>query len=447
MFQQQPRPRPVQPGVAHPVRPAGGDASEPIVEWTPHGPVLRRSPGHEFAVPEGSPAPPAPAKIKKVRERPAATAWVGAAEAVDRIREYATAERLDRALEAALRLRDRLAESRAEAGDGAPRPARLVRTLIAARDLARELDVAESLGVLPSERRDRLDQQLARLAGCLGTEFEQVAAPTREPKWLDVASPAHDQVNVAGARTFFRPGHVTATDAAAVVVANDCKLESVDHYHLRRVSLDCASLYRDAAALDAFAAMVAEPTEASIQDFRDQLRRIAEPVPESGPRSYRERVAARVNTHLDHPDVAVLGDESQVRSATRYHVHETVVPLVDLLHQDEDLVRALAAGPDGPDRGQPIMDVLGRVDDSALLRYAMSGEGEGVTVRRSPGARRVDLAAAVMVGAGNTLTHRSEVEAGPAGAGNLATFDRLVGARREQVRRAAERSAGRKPRP
>ncbi|MEU8614562.1 hypothetical protein AB0C29_41905, partial [Actinoplanes sp. NPDC048791] len=364
---------------------------------------------------------------------------------VDRIREYASAERLDRTHEAALRLHDRLAESRAEARDSAPRPARLVRTLIAARELARELDIAESLGVLPRPRRDQLDQELGGLAGCLGVGFEQVAAPTRQPKWLDVASSAHGQVNVAGARTFFRPGHVAATDAEAVVVANDCKLEAVDHYHLRRVSLDCAGLYRDAAAVDSFAAMLAEPSEETIQDFRDQLRRIADPAPEPGSQSYRERVAARVNTHLDHPDVAVLGDDSHVRSATRYHVHETVVPLADLLNEREDVVRALAAGQGDAGLERPIMDALGKVEDLALLRYATDGDGGGTTVRRSPGTRRVDLAAAVMVGAGNTLTRKSEVDAGPAGAGNLARFDRQVRKRREKARRAAERPAGKKP--
>lgn len=388
---------------------------------------------------------PVPKETAEARELAATKAWEGAAVAVDRIREYAAADRLDRTHEAALRLRDRLAESRAEARGRAPRPTRLVRTLTAARELARELDVAESVGVLPRERRDQMRQELGRLAGCLGTDLERVAASTREPKWLDVASPAHGQVNVAGARTFFRPGHVAATEASAVVVANDCRLEAVDHYHLRRVSLDCGSLYRDEAAVESFAAMLAEPSEESIQAFREQLRRIASPAPEPGRQVYRERVAARVNTHLDHPDVAVLGDESHVRSTTRYHVRETVVPLADLLYEREDLIRALAAGQGDAGLEKPIVDAIGEVEDVALLRYATNLDAGHSTVRRSLDTRRVDLAAAMMVGAGNTLTRGSEVEAGRARAGNLASFDRRVRQRREKTRRAAERPAGKRP--
>ncbi|WP_130509698.1 hypothetical protein [Krasilnikovia cinnamomea] len=384
---------------------------------------------------------PAPKGTTRASERATTRAWEGAAEAVDRIREFAAAERLDRTHEAALRLRDRLAEARAEARDRPPRAARLVRTLTAARELARELDIAESVGVLPPRRRDQMGQELGHLAGCLGTDLERVAAPTREPKWLDVASPAHGQVNVAGARTLFRPGHVAASDASAVVVANDCELEAVDHYHLRRVSLDCGSLYRDNAAVESFAAMLAEPSEQSIQAFREQLRRIVSPVPEPGRQVYRERVAARVNTHLDHPDVAVLGDESHVRSTTAYHVRETVVPLADLLYEREDLIQALAEGQGDVSLEKPIQDALGEIEDVALLRYAMNPDGGRTNVRRSLDTRRVHLAAAMMVGAGNTLTHSSEVEAGRARLGNLARFDRRVRQRREKAHGMAERPA------
>jgi hypothetical protein len=363
------------------------------------------------------------------------TRWEAAAEAVDRIRHFAEAHGLDRIHQAALRLCGPVNASSAEAQNHQSRPATLVRTLTAARELAREIDTAASVRALTQHQHEHLMQDLDRLAHCLGTDFELIAAPVREPKWLDVASPAHGQVNVAGARTFFHPGHVAATDAAAVVVADDCTLDAVDHYHLRRVSLDCGSLLRDRDAVESFAVMLTDPSDENIRVFRQQLRRIVSPVPEPGRQVYRERVATTVTTHLDGPDVAILGDESQVRSKTLYHVRETVVPLADLLHQREDLIRALAARPDDANRETPIMAALAEIEDAALLRYAWDTGETPTTVRRWWKTRQVDLAAAIMVGAGNTLTRSSEIEAGRPRAGNLARFDRLVRQHLQEIRR------------
>jgi hypothetical protein len=314
-------------------------------------------------------------------------------------------------------------------------PDRRALVLLAAQALAGELDAAEP--IMPPRPLETARDALADLGLKLDSDLGRTKIASR-PIWLHVAPPAHGMVAVAGVSSLFRTGHqqVMIDNSESVVTANDCTLDAVDHYHVRRVSLDCNGLYDDEKAFEAFVAVMVDPSEPNIDRLSCRLREIVEPQEAASTPggAYRAKVAHSVETSIVGADVAALGDHSTVRSETNYHLRETVIPLATLLDRQPRLIGALA---EGYGRGVPSGLIRGALDDvegADLLRHA-SGLGDGrAAVTHFAGGIHVDLAAAVMVGYGNRLTTSSTVDARAAKEGNLARFNRIVRRRVDALR-------------
>jgi hypothetical protein len=86
---------------------------------------------------------------------------------------------------------------------------------------------------------------------------------------------------------------------------------------------------------------------------------------------------------------------------------------------------------------RPILKALREIGDDTLLRHTGRTDGD-TTVRQLFRGTEVDLAAAVMIGAGNHLTRASEVDRGRTRDGNLARFHRCL--RETRAARATERA-------
>ncbi|MEV7329723.1 hypothetical protein [Micromonospora sp. NPDC093244] len=302
-------------------------------------------------------------------------------------------------------------------------PAWVVPVIAEARDFLTVLDEAD----LPGDRLRPLEPLIDLLATELGADLARAdAAGPQPPKWLDVASPAHGRVNVSGVLTAFSKGHVTTADSATVVTANDCTLEAEEHYHVRRVSLDCSSLFVDDKAMEAFVYAMLDPSSSNISRLLDRLERLIDPPRDAETQLYHYRLPADVSTHTERSAAVVMGTGSTAHTTSNYHVRETVVPLDELLLRHPDLIYDLAMRRDGDTLGEPLLAALGQVEDPVLLRNARSLPPVQTSVSHSLGGTRVRLANAVMVGYGNTLTATSEVQRGQSRLTNLSRLDREV---------------------
>ncbi|WP_285681018.1 hypothetical protein [Actinoplanes sp. NBRC 103695] len=296
--------------------------------------------------------------------------------------------------------------------------------LSAARKVAAELDKA----VLASDDRERFDLEITRLAWQLGEKLGDAIEFDRRtvPIWLDVASPAHGRINVMGERSRFAPNHVVTETATTVVTANDCTLEAVDHYHLRRVSLDCESLYSNGPAVKAFVALLLDPSARNRAELRERLSEIVHTAAEVGGQTHHQKLSPQADTLANQPDVVFLGDRSTICSTTRYHVRETIFPLADLLYHQpaliDDLVNEYLYGTPA----RHIRSALADVEDADLLHHSHELDDGQVSVTRSAFGVRVGLASAVMIGYGNRLVARSAVDVGTTEDGNLSRFDEII---------------------
>ncbi|MGA5303789.1 hypothetical protein ACPCHT_27960 [Nucisporomicrobium flavum] len=370
--------------------------------------------------------------------------WTKAISSADSICAVAEKDRLDRVHGAATRLRDQLSESRTAARGGAPGPVHAVRLLTAGRALARELDILESLGVLPDGQDERMLAELDGVAGLLGTDVEDLTERARGPRWLEVASPAHGSVDAERRWGRFNAEYVDARRAGTVVIADHCEFEATDRYGVDRLSVDASSIYDDRGALEALADVLDNPSRETVRALRNHLERITASVPEAGDQRYRQKLSERTRTEVSESDVVIAGDGADLHGTTRYHVREVTVPLAELLLEREDLIWALAgrdpANSDRQDREavqRPILAALREIGDDTLLRHTGRTDG-ATTVRQVFRGTEVDLAAAVMIGAGNHLTRVSEVDRGHTRDGDLARFHRCL--QDTRAARAAERA-------
>jgi hypothetical protein len=340
---------------------------------------------------------------------------------IDLVRELRHATHgLDRVHDAAIELDD-LVTLYAERRSGTD-PASAIPVLAVTRTFIAALDDAG----LTHDQLHRLEPSIDSLASELGTALADASiADPQPPMWLDVASPAHGQVNISGVLTAFSERHVTTADSATVVTANDCTLEAVDHYHIRRVSLDCRSLYDDETAMAAFVHAMLDPSHRNISRLLGRLSRLVDPAPDAETQ-HHHRLPARVTTCTERAAVVAMGPGSTAHTTTIYHVRETVVPLAELLLQYPGLIHDLANLRAGDTLGDLILVALGQVEDPILLRNAANLPAVGTSVSHSLGGTRVRLANAVMVGWGNTLITGSKVDRGRSRLTNLARFDRKV---------------------
>jgi hypothetical protein len=228
---------------------------------------------------------------------------------------------------------------------------------------------------------------------------------------LDVASAAHEQVRAWGLASFVPAHDVRAHDATAVVAANDCTLRQVDHYHVRRVSLDMEPLRRDGPAGRALRDLVANPTDRDRQSaFLRQLERLGGPSPDPGPTTRGMAASPTARIRVNSADVVQRGDGSRLNANTHYHVRETVLPVAELLRGNRDLVESFAAAlrPDAAPGQQAavlrgLLSSAGAVDDLALLQHADGLPRADTSLLSLFGWTRVDRASAVMLGTGNRL--------------------------------------------
>ncbi|GLY95285.1 hypothetical protein [Actinoplanes sp. NBRC 103695] len=287
-------------------------------------------------------------------DREAETPWHEVASKIRSLRDLTEDEPgLTRAHETAVHLDGMIGAARRDLDTADVLP-----LLVAARYFAEEADEAADLPEL-------LRRETGELAALLGARLGEAVRADREatPLWLDAAPAVHSRINVAG------------------------EIRTLDHHHVRRVTLDCESLHRDGPALEAFVAVLVDPSEENIAALRERLREIV--------REDRQRLPARVETHS---------------STAGYHIRETVVPLADLLHHRPGLVEALA---EEYVHGVSPAAVLAALDEVADLRILRHAHGSG--------AVRAGLAAAVMIGYGIRITASTTVDAG-----GLARFDETV---------------------
>jgi hypothetical protein len=266
--------------------------------------------------------------------------------------------------------------------------------------------------------RSRIEAAFQKLVDQIGPQLDGLdeALKLRDlpPLRLQVVAPSHDRLVVWEAWGRAEPRRVTTTNTGVVVQANNCRLEAKEHYRVRRISLDCEPLYRDSAVLDAFTAMMTDPSRANHEAFRS-LVAAGRPEPAAGEvRAYGRDLAPTTALIADKAGVVAQGDDSRLKSTTCFHVEEAAISLTDLLVDNRDLVVAMAAQFAGEPSGagdplRIIRGMVGGLADSDLLTYADELQ-RGAEVTRSVFDVGVNLAGAVMVGYGNELSHTSRVD-------------------------------------
>jgi hypothetical protein len=237
---------------------------------------------------------------------------------------------------------------------------------------------------------------------------------------LDVAAPGHAQVRTCGLASFIPAHHVHARKSTAVVTANDCTLRSVDHYHVRRVSLDFDPLLRDRAAFNALRLLADNPHDPALRAaFERHLDRLAGPRPAPGQTQESLPVTASAVATVTSSDVVQQGDGSTLNATTNYHLRETFIPIVEILQHNKDLVPAFAASlaSDAPPAEsarvlRALLAASGDVEDLDLLAHAdVDGAlPPDTSVLSLFGWTTVSRASAIMLGTGNVLETRMELD-------------------------------------
>jgi hypothetical protein len=236
------------------------------------------------------------------------------------------------------------------------------------------------------------------------------------PVTLDVVSPYHGHVRVAGLARFFPAHTVHAQRSTAVVAGDNCKLQSVDHYHVHRVSVSLDQLLKQGSrGHAALQDLLRDPT-GGVARFQQVMRSIADP-PEH--RDTQASVPVRLHHLMSVTSSTGVqqGDRARMHVRTHYMVEESELPIVDLLARDPGLVRSLAAAVDGPERGPEtskfLRDALrsaGRTDDLALLDHSTGLHAPTTSIFGLFGLDIVDRATVVMAGAGNQVRTGIQVD-------------------------------------
>jgi hypothetical protein len=342
----------------------------------------------------------------------------------------ATEPSLGRVYEDAVNLQDAVNLSYWLGADGSSRDglqcahADLASVLASACNLAISADEA----ICSTPARSKIDAHLARLTDWLDDELGLAMEPNSPsaPLWLDVASPGHSYVSVTGTQRHYRAGRAHIDRAATLVKANDCELANEDHYHVRRVALDCEGIYADQNALEAFVTALLDPCPENFEKLHERLILLAASWDQPGEQLLRLRLSPDADTFAYRPGVVFMEDGSKVYSQHKYYIHETRVPLVELLVLNPHLIEELVYQYRYGNPTDTILRALGQVDDDEVLEYASRSKGEHTTITNSGDGFRVGLAAAVMIGYGNRLTATTAVETGRATKGNIGRFDRMV---------------------
>lgn len=242
--------------------------------------------------------------------------------------------------------------------------------------------------------------------------------PRPHPVTLQVASPSHGQIRVGGLARFF-PAHTVHTQQSTAVVAGDhCKLESTDHYHVRRVQVSLDPLLPGSRGYAALQDLLKNPTGSGVARFQRAMRRLSGS-PKNGETRANLPVQVGHFTSVTSSTGVQQGDRCRTSAKTHYMVEESKLPVIDLLAHDRALVRSLVAAAKGPGRGPAtrtfLRDVLraaDRKDDLALLDHANGLRGPTTSIFGLFGVDVVKRASAVMVGTGNRMRTATRVHRG-----------------------------------
>jgi hypothetical protein len=238
---------------------------------------------------------------------------------------------------------------------------------------------------------------------------------------LIVGSAASGQVGVYGIGRWFPSGRVDVRKSCAVLVGNNCKLKSEEHYHVQRTTV---SMERLDEIKDEVAALVAG--KLSPQQFQAALRPLCAP-PSTGTTQARRRVAAGADTSVSSCADVVVGDGNSVRSRTRCVVHETVLPLVELMAADDTLAESFAGAlrEDKPGSATSgfLRDLLRagrRMDVSDLLGCSTGlNDAPDALLMSFFGSARVKHADSVLLGTNNELRSTTNIRLPKVGRGDF----------------------------
>jgi hypothetical protein len=250
-------------------------------------------------------------------------------------------------------------------------------------------------------------------------DFLRAHPETSRPLTLTVASPMHGEVHVTGLAHFIPARAVVARDSTAVVVGDNCTLQSGDHYHVEQVSIPLKPLLEPGSkAHDALVHLAKNPTEAGISQFQGELQKLIQP-----PEQHDLRVSIPVSENhvmvVTGSDLVQRGNGSDLDMTTNYVVERSELPVIELLANDSSLVQSfidaaaeLEPGPATDAFLRGAVGAAGRVDDLALLDHCTGLDGPATSVWALFGVDAVSHAAAAMVGTNNTLHTDMEVDCG-----------------------------------
>jgi hypothetical protein len=257
------------------------------------------------------------------------------------------------------------------------------------------------------------------MKGPVGDRLVAWVTPQLFPATLVVAAPSHGQVHVPVLARFFPAHTVHARKSTAVVAGDHCRLQSVDHYHVHRLSLSLDPLLtpgsRGHAALQK---LLTDRSASGFEQFQRSMQAIADS-PEH--RETRASVPIRDDPHtlVTSSESVQLGDGSRTNVTTHYLVDEAELQIVELLARDRDLARSLVAAVDEREPGAATRMFLrdaarsaGRTDDLALLDHCTGLRERGTSIYWLFGVDAVSGASAIMVGRDNELHADLRVDRG-----------------------------------
>jgi hypothetical protein len=289
-----------------------------------------------------------------------------------------------------------------------------------AADIAADLARAGKAGL---ENNRLPDSSLAKEAYQVTKEVEEKLLgflrehpDTPRPLTLEVASPAHGELQVTGLARFVPARAVTSRDSAVVVEGDDCALRPIDHYHVRQVAMPFDPLLEPGSrARAAVVELIKDHSDDGIKRFQHEMRRLTETTEERDTQAslpvHDRPVIVATNSKL-----VQQGDRSKIAVTTHWEIMRSDVQVIDVLAASSALVESFAAAVTDPEPAgatrtflRQALDAADLSDDAALLDHSTGLEEAATSVFALFGVNAVNHAGAVMVGAGNTLDPGMEV--------------------------------------
>lgn len=236
---------------------------------------------------------------------------------------------------------------------------------------------------------------------------------------LEVVSPAHGRLQVSGLARFFPARAVISRGNAVVVEGNDCALQSVDHYHVRQVTMPLEPLLEPGSrARAAVVELIKDPSDAGVRQFQRALRHMAEP-----PEGHSTRASLPVREDpvmvVTGSELVQRGDGSHLNVTTHWAIDYSEVQVIELLADNFALVQSFAAAATEPQPASATRTFLrealvaaGRVDDLALLDHSTGLNEANASVFALFGVDTISRAAAVLVGTDNQLDTDMQIHRG-----------------------------------